>query len=110
MGNKLTKREIPYSKKDIPIPLRKEYYKKLISKIESLCRRMGWHAYFVLYPEEEEKEKKNFYGFKSGRAPPPEGQAVIKPFLNKLLDMATNLKFRRSFGNDFQSRLKADLQ
>ena len=71
---------------------------------------MGWFAYFILHPEEEEKEKKKFYGFKSGRAPPPEGLAVVKPFLNKLLDMANNLTFKKSAGNTFQSRLMEDLE
>ena len=41
MMGRLTKRDIPFSKKNIPIPSDKEYYKKLISKIESLGRRMG---------------------------------------------------------------------
>ena len=71
---------------------------------------MGWHAYFVLHPEEKDKEKKEFYGFKAGYAPPKEGQDVIRPFINKLLDMANNLKFRKSFGNTFQNELKEVIQ
>ena len=69
---RLTKRDIPFSKKNIPVPTDKEYDKKLISKIESMGRRMGWHAYFVLHPEED-KEKKEFYGFKAGYTPPTRG-------------------------------------
>ena len=38
--------------------------------------------------KEEENEQNQFYGFKSGRAPPPEGKAVIQKYLDRLLDMA----------------------
>ena len=34
---------------------------------------------------------------------------VIQKYLDRLLDIAKNLKFRKSYGSAFQSRLKADL-
>ena len=57
MAEKLEEIIIPNSKKDIQIPERKEYIKKLINKIESHYRGLGRFAYF------EKRKKRNKMSF-----------------------------------------------
>ena len=84
---KLTKVHMPFSKKCVPIPPDKEYLKKCFKAVGSLCRRMAWFAAIQMSKEdsEEEDEEIEYYGFKSHRAPPPEGTAVIQDFMDKLV-------------------------
>ena len=49
------------------------------------------------------------YGFKSGAAPPPEGAQAIQGFLNDLMELTTNVKFRMP-RSAFQASLKSNLQ
>ena len=99
---------MPFSKKCIPIPPDKEYYKKCFKAIGSLCSRMAWFAAMEMNKDESgEEEEVEYYGFKSGRAPPPEGTAVIQEFMKKLVSLFTNVKFRRTHSNKFQDELES---
>ena len=46
--------------------------------------------------EEEEEVEYTYYGFRSHRAPLPEGTAVKQPFMSKLVSLFTHLKFRKN--------------
>ena len=105
----ITKWEFQHSKKDIPYPSKKEYFKKMIAANAKLGRKMGWHAYFTLFPDKKKDDPKNMYGFKSGAAPPTEGVQVIQGFLNDLMELTTNVKFRKP-RSAFQASLKSNLQ
>ena len=107
--DQVTKIYCPFSKKNIPIPSEKEYLKKCFKAIGSLCSRMAWFAAIEMGKEdsEEEAEEVEYYGFKSHRAPPQEGVAVIKPFMDKLVTLFSNLKFRRNHNNKFQEELES---
>ena len=103
----VNKVHLPFSKKNIPIPHKKEYFKKAFAAISSLCRRMAWFVAIQLSKDESEevKEELEYYGFKSGRAPPPEGTAVVQKFTNKLMNLFTNVSFRRTH-NEFQLEME----
>ena len=61
-----------YSLKNIPIPSQRKYMKTLISKVESVVRRMRWKAFFYerkTKPEEEEDFFFN-YGFNTETGAP----------------------------------------
>ena len=104
----MNKVHMPFSKKNIPIPPKKEYYKKSYNAISSLCHRMAWFAHFHLNKDEsKEDEEVEYYGFRSGYAPPQDGSAVIQKFMSKLTDLFTGVKFRRSQSNVFQDQLES---
>ena len=104
----ITKVHLPFSKKNIPVPPNKEYFKKSFAAISSLCMRMAWFVAIQLSKDEsgEVKEELEYYGFKSGRAPPPEGTAVVQNFTNKLMNLFTNVTFRRTNNSGFQLEMK----
>ena len=95
-----------YSIKNIPIPSRKDYNRKLIEKTEHLCRRMCWKAYFYLHPEIRPQVKET-YGFNSTRSPPQVQEPVR--FEEKLLQMIKNTQFRETSCR-FQQQLKQDIR
>ena len=104
---KINKIHMPFSKKCIPIPSNKEYLKKSFNAVASLCRRMAWRAAIEIRKENgEEMEETDYFGFKSHRAPPPEGVEVVKEFTEKMMDLFTNIKFRRSYHNEFQNEME----
>ena len=57
------------SEKNIPIPTREVYQKMLINAVGIFSKNIRWAAYFFLHPEEK-PPMKEWYGFKSLRAPP----------------------------------------
>ena len=94
-----------YSTKNIPIPSRNEFIKKLIEKTEQLCRRMRWKAYFFLNPGTQATQK-NTYGFNSRKTPPQVTEMMN--FENRLLRMIENVKFRH-VNCTFQQHLLLDM-
>ena len=90
-----------YSLKNIPIPSQRKYMKTLISKVESVVRRMRWKAFFYdkkTKPEEEEDFFFN-YGFNTETAA-PQNQELI-PFENDLYNLLESVKFTNR-KSDFQ--------
>ena len=105
----VTKIHLPYSKKNVTIPSRKEYFKKAFNAISKLVSKMGWEVYQELYKdrlEEMNEEEFDFFGFKSGRAPPTECTKVLQPFLKELMDLFRNIEFRESTNDKFQEELE----
>ena len=105
----LTKIHFPYSKKNVIIPPRKEYFKKVFNAISKVVSKMGWEVYQELYKdrlEEKNEEKFDFFGFKSGRAPPTECTKVLQPFLKELMELFRNIKFREATNEKFQEELE----
>lgn len=95
-----------YSTKNIPLPSKQEYCRKLIEKTEHLCRRMRWKAHFYLNPEAKGQEKET-YGFKSRLTPPQIPEMIT--FENRLTNMIQNIKFR-NINCEFQKKLASDIK
>ena len=60
--------DINYSKKTIAIPSEKEYITQLISKVESVTKRVRWKA--LQFLGKLELSGKQTFGFKSTKCPP----------------------------------------
>ena len=96
---------IDYSLKNIPVPSNNEYKIQLISKVESVIKRMRWKSMEFLGMLDG--EKKETYGFKSRKCPP-----VIKElekFEGDLRKMVKNVEFRK-ISIKFQDKLKSDMK
>ena len=104
----MEQKNLGYSMKNIPIPSKKEYLKRLIEKIESLIRRMRWKAYFFENPGENassDESDTGKYGLKSKQAPPPNER--LNQFEDDLYEMVRSIQFR-PVGNSFLNKLKSD--
>jgi hypothetical protein len=93
-----------YSTKNIPIPDKKEYLKRMISSAERLIRRIRWRTFFFLN-KDATTEKKTTYGFCSSRAPPY--IMDLKQFEDDMLNLVQNIEFSHK-SNTFQEQLNKD--
>lgn len=101
-----------YSMKNIPIPPKDTYLKRLIEKVESVIKRMRWKAFFFDQntdvadnTDETDKAANNKFGFKSRKCP-PQNEEMIK-FEADLLHMVKNVQFR-NVNEQFQNKLNED--
>ena len=95
--------------KNIPIPSKNDYLKRMIEQLEKFIRRCRWKAYFFeknMEKDVDEGKSKNF-GFKSNKAPPQ--NADLHAFEDDLYAMVRNIDFRRP-PNEFQSKLDDDVK
>lgn len=100
-----------YSVKNIPIPPRNTYIKKLIEKVESVIKRMRWKAFFYDNDNHDkesvsENQSKNKFGFKSRKCPPKIDE--INAFESDLLKMVKNISFNNNHDH-FQRKLDKDI-
>ena len=92
-----------YSMKNIPIPSKNAYLKKLIFKLESFIKRIWWKAYFLDKPNKiDDAATVNNFGFKSVLTPPEKGH--LKAFEEDLYDPVHNIEFKRA-NTVFQNQL-----
>ena len=59
-----------YSLKNIPLPNKKAYTKLMIEKVQSFLKRLNWKEFFFDNPSDNDRERKENYGFKSEKTPP----------------------------------------
>ena len=97
--------DLQYSEKNIPIPSKHDYKLQLISKTESLIKRMRWKALEFL--GKLQSTGKETYGFRSRKCPPVVKE--LSKFEEDLLTMIGNIEFR-VVNNDFQRKMKCDIQ
>ena len=97
--------DINYSKKNIAIPSEKEYITQLISKVESVTKRMRWKA--LQFLGKLESKQKQTFGFKSTKCPPAIDE--LGPFESDLQRTITNIEFR-PIRNKFLSNLSRDIK
>ena len=83
---------INYSLKNIGIPSKDQYRRRLIEKVESVTQRMRWKAYFFLNKKTKTTSNDNF-GLPSKAFAPPVPQ--MKAFEDDLLKLTTNITFRK---------------
>ena len=106
-----------YSMKNIPIPSKSEYMKKLIAQMEKVVKNMRWKALFFLKEDENYKEtvekiechgKEEKYGFKSVKK--PFAIKEMEDFEKEFYGMAKNMEFIKDIKlDDFQKEMKEDL-
>ena len=101
-----------YSMKNIPIPPKDTYLKRLIEKVESVIKRMRWKAFFFDQntdvadcTDETDNAATDKFGFKSRKCP-PQNEEMIK-FEADLLHMVKNIQFR-NVNDQFQNKLNED--
>lgn len=105
--------------KNIPIPSRNTYIKKLIEKTESVIKHIRWKAFF--FEQNKDKNKTNSdsdnddsnsaidnnFGFKSRKCPPQNEE--LNNFEADVYDMIKNIEFRQ-VQDDFQDQLQHDIR
>ena len=96
---------INYSKKNIPIPIEKEYKIQLIAKVESFTKRMKWKSLEFL--EKLGSSEKEIFGFKLHECPPSVDE--LAGFESDLLTMVHDIE-SRLVRNNFLSKLKEDVK
>jgi hypothetical protein len=78
----------------------------LINAIATFSRNVQWAAHFFLHPEEKPAAKE-WYGFKSLRAPPKLKE--LEEFQEGLLELVDNVEFNKK-SNQFLESLKDNLK
>lgn len=101
----ITKFEFQHSLKNIPIPTIDNYLRLTITKTEEFIQRLRWKTLFFLKPNDNDKQNKNNFGFKTKRNAPQIPELV--PFENDLTNMIANLEFKNT-KNEFQKQLVND--
>ena len=103
--------------KNIPIPPRNSYLKKLIEKTENVIKRMRWKTFFYEQNKDNNKNdrnakyddnnKPNNFGFKSRKCPPQNEE--LNQFEADIYDMIKNIEFKQ-VQDDFQDQLQRDIK
>ncbi len=103
-GRNMQKQHLNVSLKNILIPPRKTYFKKLLNKTNDFVKRLRWRAFhYENRPSNPNAEK---FGFKTYRC--PSSNPLLDPFENELYEMIRNIKFRK-INNNFQNNLKTTM-
>ena len=97
---------IDYSKKNIPIPTKEEYLLSLVSKVELLLKRMRWKA--MAFLGKLEATGQETYGFRTRNCPPQIDE--LSKFEIDIMNMLKNIQFKPVVNNEFQSKLKSDIE
>ena len=94
-----------YSMKNIPIPGKHQYQKKLIQKGEEFITRLRWKMFALQNPDTS--TSKETFGFKTSNTAPQFFE--IKPFETDFFEMIKNIQYRHVY-NNFQIELKKDIK
>ena len=104
----MEKINLNYSTKNIPLPPRNEYMKRLIEKTEHFLRRLRWKAHYFLSGQAETSTKET-YGFKSRNSPPKINELI--PFEEGMLKLIHNIEFDDNASKcNFQRTLYTDIE
>ena len=95
--------DMSYSKKTIPLPSEKQCKLQLISKVESVTKRMRWKA--MQFLRKLDQNRTETYGFKTNKCPPAIEE--LSEFESDLVSMIKNTQFR-PVRNNFLNKLKND--
>ena len=94
-----------YSLKNIPIPLKANYLKSMMVKVENFIKRIRWKAHFFDNPMMRNDDNYTNYGFRSNIS--SSQNPALTSFKVDFYDMVRNMEFRK-VRNDFQGKLKED--
>ena len=108
----MEKINLNYSTKNIALPSRNEYMKRLIEKTEHFLHRLHWKAHYFLSGQEETSNKET-YGFKSRNSPPkineliPSEEGMLNLIQNiEFDDNASKCRFQRTLNTDIETKIK----
>ena len=90
--------------KNIPIPSRLQYQKKLVEKGESFLGRLSWKLFNILNPTLINKQT---YGFNTTNTAPQ--MKELKAFKDDFIEMLRTVQFR-PVRNSFQTKLREDIK
>ena len=102
----MERKNLGYSMKNIPIPSKASYMKRMMEQVEKFVRRIRWKALFFEKPELMGK-RKNTYGFKTNLAPPR--MEHLEDFETDLYNLVSNVQYS-SHRNEFQRKLAQDVK
>ena len=94
-----------YSLKNIPIPSRLQYQKKLIAQGENFIKRLRWKLFVIQNPTLV--QSKTTYGFNTTKPPP--SLKELKSFESDFFDLIRNISFR-PVQDEFQNKLQNDIK
>ena len=100
----MDKVNLGYSTKNVPIPPKKEYLKRLIHSAEKFIRSVRWKSFFYLHPEIKPEQKQTF-GFNSTKNAPPVPE--LKELEEGMLNLVQNVDFKQT-NNTLQQQLEKD--
>ena len=93
-----------HSLKNIPLPTKLQYQKKMVSKVESFVSRLRWKLFAIQNPGMQQKIT---YGFNTSNAPPQ--MKELKAFEEDLFALVKNIQYRPVY-NSFQTNLSKKIQ
>ena len=102
----MEKFNIDHSLKDIPVPSRNNYLLKLLKSVEDLIGRMRWKAHFFLNGSNQQKTRKENYGFRTLKTPPK--NKLLDNFEKDMINMVRNVEFSNRISN-FQRKLRDEV-
>ena len=97
--------DIDYSKKNIPLPTKREYKIQLITKVESVIKRMRWRS--LEFFNKLSSNGIETYGFPSNKCSSTVNE--LSTFKSGLLMMIKNIEFKK-ITDVFQSKLQEDME
>ena len=95
---------LDYSRKNIPIPSRREYEMLMMGQMDKVMDWMRWRAWHVMNPGKEAVLET--FGFRTTKASPAVPE--LKEFEYDFCNLLKNIKFVKR-RNDFQQRMSNDL-
>ena len=100
----MEKLQLHYSKKNIPIPSKRNYKLQLMDKIEQVIKRMRRKAFFYINPSRENMQQT--YGLRTLNCPQKVKEMVL--FERDLWDLVNKtVKASRNFKNQLKEDFKA---
>ena len=96
---------IDYSKKNIPLPSERQYKLQLLSKVESVTKRIRWKA--MQFLGKLDQNRAETYGFKTNKCPPAIEE--LTELESDLVSMINNIQ-SRLVRNNFLAKLKNYIQ
>ena len=99
------KADLNYSLKNIPIPSKNTYMKKLIVQVEKVLQRIRWRTHFFFNPSDRPPQER--YGFKTPHNA-PQCRELIN-FETDVTHLVANVEYKENKCR-FQSKLKKDVE
>ena len=87
----MEKFDVTYSKKNIPLANHNEYRIQLISKVESLIKRMRWKT--LQFLGKLESTNKDTFGFRTRNCPPSVEE--LNDFESDMMALIHNIRFKK---------------
>ena len=94
-----------YSTKNIPLPRREDYMKRMIEKTEKIMHALDWRVYCYLNPKDGHNSKET-YGFRTTETPPFVQET--KELKNEWIKILQNIEFTDTPTREFQRILAQD--